>query len=155
VDPRLVRRFEWLRAWARGLDTAFEIPGTGIRFGWDPILGLFPWLGDLVTPVFNIAIVVTAMQAGVPKVVQARMLLNVVIDAFAGAVPLVGDAFDVAWKANAWNMDLLDRHAWTDATPTRGDWAFVGGIAALMLAAACVPILVLVLVLHWAGLALW
>jgi hypothetical protein len=151
----MARRLEWLRGWAGRLDTAFEIPGTGIRFGWDPILGLFPWLGDLVSPVFSIGVVITAMQLGVPKVVQARMLLNVIVDAFAGSVPIVGDAFDVAWKANAWNMDLLERHAWTDATPTTADWLFVGGIAAIMLAAACVPVLVLVLLLHWLGRALW
>jgi hypothetical protein len=151
----MAARLDWLRRWSRQLDTAFEIPGTGIRFGWDPVLGLFPWLGDLVTPVFNVAVVVTAMQVGVPKVVQARMLLNVIIDAFAGSVPLVGDAFDVAWKANAWNMDLLERHAWTDAKPTTSDWLFVGGIAGAMLAAACIPILVLLLVLDWAGRALF
>jgi hypothetical protein len=145
----MAARLDWLRAWSRRLDTAFAIPGTGIRFGWDPVLGLFPWLGDLVSPIFSVAVVVTGMQLGIPRVVQARMLLNVVIDAFAGAVPIAGDAFDVAWKANEWNMDLLERHAWTERPPSRSDWLFVGGIATVMLAAACIPILSIVLLLWW------
>lgn len=145
----MATRLDWLRGWSRRLDTAFAIPGTSIRFGWDPILGLFPWLGDLVSPVFSIAVVVTGMQLGIPRVVQARMLLNVVIDAFAGAVPIVGDAFDVAWKANEWNMDLLEHHAWTERPPSRSDCLFVGGIATAMLVAACIPILSIVLLLWW------
>jgi Domain of unknown function (DUF4112) len=145
----MAARLDWLRGWSRRLDTAFEIPGTGIRFGWDPLLGLLPWLGDLVSPVFSIAVVVTAMQLGIPKVVQARMLLNVVIDALAGAVPIVGDAFDVAWKANEWNMNLLERHAWTEHPPSRSDWLFVGGIAAVMFAAASLPVVSLLLLWWW------
>jgi hypothetical protein len=141
-------RLEWLRGWARRLDSAFTVPGTNIRFGWDPLLGLFPWLGDLVTPLFSMAIVVTGVQLGIPKVVQARMVLNVLVDAVIGVVPLVGDAFDVAWKANEWNMDLLERHAWTDRPPSRSDWMFVGGSVALMVVAAVIPVAVLVLLMQ-------
>ena len=130
-------RLEMLRRWSTQLDSVFEIPGLGIRFGWDPILGLLPGLGDMVTPLYSIAIVVTGMQLGIPRVVQLRMLLNVVIDAVIGAVPLVGDAFDVAWKANDWNMRLLERHAWEERPPSRGDWLFVIAIALAMLAVDC------------------
>ena len=73
-------RLEMLRRWSTQLDSVFEIPGLGIRFGWDPIIGLVPGLGDMVTPLYSIAIVVTGMQLGIPRVVQLRMLLNVVID---------------------------------------------------------------------------
>ena len=118
-----------LRRWSTLLDSVFAFPGSGIRFGWDPILGLVPGLGDVVTPLFSVAIVVTGMQLGMPRVVQLRMLLNVAIDAVVGAVPLVGDAFDVAWKANDRNMRLLERHAWEERPPSRGDWLFVVAIA--------------------------
>ena len=154
VDPAMATRLEWLRGWSRRLDSAFEIPGTRIRFGWDPILGLFPWVGDLVSPIFSIAVVVTGMQLGIPKVIQARMLLNVVIDAVAGVVPILGDAFDVAWKSNDWNMELLERHAWTEHPPTTGDWLFVGGVAAAMALAALIPLVTLFLLLRWLDRAL-
>jgi hypothetical protein len=78
-----------------------------------------------------------------------RMLLNVLIDAVIGAVPLVGDAFDVAWKANDWNMRLLERHAWEERPPTRGDWLFVIAIASAMLAVIAIPLVVLWFVVRW------
>jgi hypothetical protein len=142
-------RLEMLRRWSTQLDSVFEIPGLGIRFGWDPIIGLVPGLGDMVTPLYSIAIVVTGMQLGIPRVVQLRMLLNVVIDALIGAVPLVGDAFDVAWKANDWNMKLLERHAWEERPPSRGDWLFVIAIAFAMLAVIAIPIVILWFLLWW------
>lgn len=149
IDAQLHARMVRLRRVSRLLDSAFTVPGTAIRFGWDPVLGLLPWLGDLVSPVFSISVVVTGMQLGIPKVVQARMLLNVLIDAVIGVVPILGDAFDVAWKANDWNMDLLERHAWSEHAPTPGDWLFVGGVALVMLLAAFIPIVVLLVILAW------
>jgi hypothetical protein len=142
-------RLEMLRRWSTQLDSVFEIPGLGIRFGWDPIIGLVPGLGDMVTPLYSIAIVVTGMQLGIPRVVQLRMLLNVVIDAVIGAVPLFGDAFDVAWKANDWNMKLLERHAWEERPPSRGDWLFVIAIACAMLAVIAIPIVILWFLFWW------
>jgi hypothetical protein len=143
-------RLERLRYWSRQLDSAFELPG-GIRIGWDPIVGLVPGIGDLATPLFSIAVLVTAMQLGVPRVVQLRMLLNVVLDAIVGSVPLVGDAIDAGWKANEWNMELLDRHAWTVRPATTGDWLFVAAIALVMLAAILIPVAVLIIVFHVLG----
>ena len=142
-------RLEMLRRWSTQLDSVFEIPGLGIRFGWDPIIGLVPGFGDMVTPLYSIAIVVTGMQLGIPRVVQLRMLLNVVIDALIGAVPLFGDAFDVAWKANDWNMKLLERHAWEERPPSRGDWLFVIAIACAMLAVIAIPIVALWFLVRW------
>ena len=152
----MAARLEWLRGWSRRLDTAFEIPGTGIRFGWDPLLGLFPWLGDLVSPLFSIAVVVTGMQLGIPKVVQARMLLNVVVDALVGAVPIAGDAFDVAWKANEWNMDLLERHAWTEQAAVALGLALRRRRGAADAASPpCIPIVTLFFLLRWLDRALF
>src|SRR5215204_1749883 len=149
LSPAMQARLEMLRRWSTQLDSVFEIPGLGIRFGWDPIIGLVPGLGDMVTPLYSIAIVVTGMQLGIPRVVQLRMLLNVVIDAVIGAVPLFGDAFDVAWKANDWNMKLLERHAWEERAPSRGDWLFVCAIACAMLAVIAIPIIALWFLVRW------
>lgn len=138
-DRRDPERLETLREWSRVLDSAFRIPGTRIRFGWDPILGLIPWLGDLVTPLFSVLMIRQALRVRVPKIVLARMLLNVGIDALVGVVPLAGDLFDLGWKANARNLRLLERHAHERARATTGDWIFVGAIVAALLLVAALP----------------
>jgi hypothetical protein len=95
---------------ARVMDEQFIIPGTGIRFGWDSILGLFPGLGDAITSAVSLLIVHHAWQTGASPLLLARMLGNVGVDFLLGAVPLVGDAFDFAWKANRKNARLLEQH---------------------------------------------
>jgi hypothetical protein len=97
---------------ARLLDTAFLIPGTNIRFGLDALIGLVPGIGDAVTTAMSLFIVHEAHQLGAPAHVIARMLGNVAIDGIVGAVPLVGDAFDVMWRSNRRNMRLLQE--WLD-----------------------------------------
>jgi hypothetical protein len=134
------RHLELLRRWSRTLDYAFRIPGTSIRFGLDPILGLVPGLGDLITPLFSVFLILHANRVGAPRVVQLRMLLNALIDAAAGAVPIVGDLVDLAWKANARNLTLLERHAGAPAPARTGDWVFVTVVLALLAAAAAAPI---------------
>src|SRR5213594_975769 len=111
-----------LRRWARLFDSAFTIPGTGISFGLDPIIGLIPGIGDLLSPVFSLVIVWHAATLRVPKVIIARMVLNALLDAGVGFIPVVGDAFDVFWKANDWNLTLLERHAIPGRPPSAGDW---------------------------------
>ena len=127
----------------RLLDEAFRVPGTKLRFGWDPIIGLVPWVGDLFTALVGCAIVVQAHRMRVPGVVQLRMLLNIGIDLVAGVVPIVGDAVDMLWKSNKKNFALLERHAPAVQPPTRGDWLFVVGVVAAVVAMAVVPLLVL------------
>jgi hypothetical protein len=95
---------------ARIMDEQFIIPGTGIRFGWDSILGLFPGVGDAITSAISLLIVHHARQTGASRIVLARMLANIGVDFLIGAVPLVGDAFDLAWKANRKNARLLEQH---------------------------------------------
>lgn len=99
-----------LDALATLLDTAFLIPGTNIRFGFDAIIGLVPGIGDLVTTVMSLYIVREARALGAPRLLLARMLVNVAIDGLVGAVPVAGDVFDVAWRANRRNMALLQKH---------------------------------------------
>ena len=100
-------RIARIDALATLLDTALVIPGTGIRFGLDALIGLFPVVGDTITTALSLFIVHEAYQLGVPGHVVARMLANVALDGVLGAVPLVGDAFDVLWRANRRNVRLL------------------------------------------------
>src|SRR5207244_8237412 len=95
-----------LRALKRLLDEAFRVPGTNVRFGWDPIIGLVPWAGDLFTALLSCAILVQAHQMRIPRVVQLRMLINIAIDVLVGVVPIVGDIADLFWKSNTKNCAL-------------------------------------------------
>ncbi len=142
--PGLVR----IRRWSHLLDSAFRIPGTRLRFGWDPVIGLVPVLGDVITALFSLIILVHAFRIRVPGVVRARMFLNVLIDLAVGAIPIIGDLFDFAWKSNARNLGLLERHAAGYSQPTAGDWAFVLGSLAVVAAVVTLPILAIVALLQ-------
>jgi hypothetical protein len=97
------------RMLTRLLDSAARVPGTGIRFGLDPMLGLVPGLGDVAGAALAGYLVLLAQRAGAPRAVILRMLSNVALDTVGGTVPLVGDAFDVAFKSNTRNLALLER----------------------------------------------
>ena len=107
VDRRSIER---LRQLAHLLDDRFRIPGTSYRIGLDGLIGLVPGLGDAVTTLFSLYIVLEARRLGLPLTKLGRMGLNVGVDAVLGAVPLLGDLFDVAWKANRRNLTLLLDH---------------------------------------------
>ena len=146
ADPR---GLEALRRWARMFDSVFRIPGTRITFGLDPILGLIPGVGDLASPLLSLFFLWHGLRLGVPAVVLARMALNVLIDAGLGSIPVVGDFFDFGWKANAWNLALLERHATPGRRPTSGNYVFVILCALAVIAAALLPIVLLWRVLTW------
>jgi hypothetical protein len=103
-------RIARIDALATLLDTAFVIPGTQVRFGLDALIGLVPGIGDAITTIMSLFIVSEARALGAPPWLIARMVANVALDGFVGAVPLVGDAFDVAFRANRRNMALLRAH---------------------------------------------
>src|SRR5437667_2862921 len=100
-----------LRALTKVMDEAVSIPGTRFKFGLDGIIGLAPVVGDLAGAAISGYGVIAALRMGAPASVIANMLLNLVIDAGIGAVPVVGDLFDFGWKANRRNLDLLERFA--------------------------------------------
>ena len=132
-----------LRTLQRLLDEAFRVPGTRIRFGWDALVGLVPWAGDVLTALMGLAILVSAHRMRVPGVVQVRMLLNLILDLVIGLVPFAGDVADVFWKANTKNMTLLERHAASPMPATAGDWWFVTGVTALVFSLAALPLVLL------------
>jgi hypothetical protein len=121
-----------VRSIARLLDSAVPIPGTGIRFGLDPVLGLIPGLGDAAGAVLAAWVVLLATRLGAPTAVILRMLANVAIDAVVGSVPVLGDLFDVGWKANSRNVELLDRYLAAPARVHQASRAMVIGVLAVL-----------------------
>jgi hypothetical protein len=107
------------------LDTAFVIPGTRIRFGIEPIIGLIPILGDQVTALISAALLYRSVQHRLPKIALVRMALNILINAVVGMVPVLGDIFVLWYKPNIRNYKILQRFAGQTNTVTTGDWMFV------------------------------
>jgi hypothetical protein len=145
------RRLEGLRVWRRLLDDAFGVPGTRLRFGWDPIIGLVPWVGDAVTALFGSVIIFHAYHLRLPRIVQLRMLINIVIDVAIGIVPFFGDVADVLWKSNARNFALLEHYAGTDRPARPGDWLFVAAVMSTVVLVALLPLLAAVWFLRRVG----
>ena len=95
---------------AKLLDSKFAIPGTGIRFGLDPILSFIPFLGDLITLIISSMLIYTMHNHGASRKVVVKMLLNAGVDTLIGAIPLVGTVFDVFYRSNEKNIRLLKEH---------------------------------------------
>lgn len=112
------------------LDNSIRVPGTGgRRFGLDAVIGFVPVVGDLLSGGIGLFVVWRAARLDLPRVVVARMLTNSAIDFVVGAIPFVGDAFDLWFKANSRNLALMRRHLEEPDAPTRGLWVSVGAVA--------------------------
>lgn len=110
IDPEKHQKIEQLRRIAELLDGQFRVPGTDIEFGLDAIIGLVPGIGDLISGGISMWMIREARRLGAPRWLIARMVWNVAVDVTVGAVPVLGDMLDVAWKANRMNIELLRRH---------------------------------------------
>lgn len=110
---------------ARVMDSFFNVPGTRIRIGLDPLIGLIPGIGDTATAVTSLMLILKSARYGLPRIVIARMVLNVLINSGVGAIPVVGDAFSVWFRSNVRNYALLQKHARPIRASTRPDWVFV------------------------------
>lgn len=104
------QKAEALDRLAHWLDDRFKIPGTNIRFGLDGLLGIVPGIGDTASSLASLYLVIEARRLGVPRLTIARMLINVLLDWVIGLIPLLGDIFDIAYKANRRNIALLQKH---------------------------------------------
>lgn len=131
------------------LDEAFRIPGTGIRFGIDGIIGLVPGLGDVLAGLLSLIIPLAAWIRGVPYVTVVRMVVNLTIGVLVGSIPILGDIFDVAWKSNRRNYRLLVRHLDEPRRHTWRDWAFLWAMVAALGMAFAVPIVLILWFLAW------
>ncbi len=114
---RVLTRLHWL---AELFDDRFRLPGTGRRFGFDGVLGLLPGVGDATTAAVSLYLAAEGWRLGMPIRTILRMGLNIVIDTVLGAVPLIGDLFDFAWRANKKNVQLVLDHAGKDVADHRG-----------------------------------
>jgi Domain of unknown function (DUF4112) len=149
VESRKLKR---LRALARVLDNAVQIPGTEYRVGLDALIGLVPGIGDAISAIFSTFIIFQAARLGAPRSMLMRMLANVGIDTLVGEVPIVGDLFDVAWKSNLKNVDLLEAHLQQPAAVRQQSrrliLALSAGLLLLLVLAIVLGIVVGNLVLH-------
>jgi Domain of unknown function (DUF4112) len=134
---------------AHVLDDWFRVPGTSIRFGIDGLIGLVPGLGDILAGLASSILIFAAWVRGVPYVTIVRMIVNVGLDVIIGAIPLLGDAFDIAWKANRRNYALLVRRLEQPRRQTWRDWAFLLLMAAALLAIFLAPLLMILWALEW------
>ena len=139
VDPRIAD----VEALARWLDYAFTLPG-GFQFGFAGIIGLIPGIGDVFDALISLFIIVRAVKLAIPRVAIARMLVNVGIEALAGAVPFVGDLFDIAFKANLRNYEILKKHLSQTERQRRADSIFLIITVLLVTASIALPVLGLI-----------
>ena len=113
-----------LRTLTHVLDNAIPIPGTPYRIGLDPLLGMIPAGGDIAGAAVSAYIVVSAAKLGLPRESLVRMVMNILLEVFVGTVPVLGDLFDVAWKANARNVRLLKAHLQSPQPRRQADRVF-------------------------------
>lgn len=152
---RNLERIAWL------MDRAIGIPGTRVRVGLDALLGLLPIGGDLLTGLVQVGLVLVALRHyKVPKVVAARMGANVLLDIAVGSIPLLGDLFDIGFKANTRNIRLLDEYRHPQGAPSSSPtmlehhavgmpWRFILPIAAVLLLALVLVLVGFITVVRW------
>lgn len=136
---------------AKILDTMIPIPGTRFRIGLDPLIGLLPGIGDAIANLLGSVILIIAARLGVPRIVLARMSLNVLLNGVIGAVPGIGDLFSAWFRSNVRNVDLLLRASGPTPSTTTSHWVFV---ISILLATLTVIGLVAFLII-WGLVALW
>jgi len=125
--PRLKR----MRFLSRMLDNSIPLPG-GYRIGLDPIIGLAPGIGELITTSFSLWLVYDAAMLGLRKRILAQMVANVLLETLTGSVPVVGDVVDAVWKANARNMKLTELHYSAACQPRSPIKVFLSVLAVLL-----------------------
>lgn len=118
---------------AKLMDNRFRVPGTNFRFGLDAIIGLIPGVGDLSTFAVSGYMVLIMAKNGASGYLLARMVLNVLIDTAIGSIPLLGDIFDVAFKANIRNMQLMHQH-YTEGRHRGSAWKIILPVLIVLLA---------------------
>jgi Domain of unknown function (DUF4112) len=146
--PRQLTSYEHLDYVAALLDDIFRIPGTKIRFGLDALIGWVPGVGDAMTGIASFLIVFASWRRGAKAVTLVRMIANVLLETAIGAIPVAGDVFHVLWKANRRNYRLLIREKEEPGANTRRDWMFLAVLLFAVIAAAGIPIAVLIWLLR-------
>ncbi|MEC4892667.1 MAG: DUF4112 domain-containing protein [Oscillatoria sp. PMC 1051.18] len=135
INEKQQQRLARVRSLSYLLDNAIAIPGTPYRIGLDPLLGLFPAAGDYLGSAISAYIVLESARLGVPRNILLSMVGNIVLETLVGTVPMLGDLFDAAWKANAKNIALLEEHLGSPQPQERRktDWLFLALLFAVLL----------------------
>lgn len=116
VSPTIIQpdkdtsKMKWVEKISRLLDSRYKIPGTSIRFGWDPIFSFVPVVGDMITYIVSGVLIYTMYQHGASRKLVIKMILNSSLDAVIGSIPLIGTVFDIFYKSNERNVKLLKEH---------------------------------------------
>ena len=140
--------FKWI---AFIMDDFLRIPGTKFRFGLDPIIGLLPGIGDTGSAIVSALALIAAARRGIPKILLARMSLNILINELVGIIPGVGDAFSFWFKSNARNYELLKNYSAVPGRSRKSDWIFMIAVLAVLFVIVCAGLLVSFLVLQQIG----
>lgn len=125
------------------LDDFLKIPGTSIRVGLDGIIGLVPGIGDVIGGIASSVIIAAAWMRGVPYITVTRMVVNVGIEVLVGTIPIVGDMFDIAWRANRRNYALLEGSLAQPRKYTVQSWLFLGALFLVLAILAVLPLFLL------------
>jgi hypothetical protein len=136
---------------AKALDTTIRIPGTSWYIGLDPLLGLIPGIGDVLANLIGMIILGLATRLQLPRIVLARMSLNLLINGTVGAVPIAGDLFSVWFRSHAKNAALLREAAMKPDRETHVDWFYVGGI----IGGTVALLLLMIAFVVWSVFKLW
>ena len=129
ISDQRTNTIAFVRFLADLLDKRFTIPGTQIRFGLDPVLGLIPGIGDTLANITGATILIFAARSRVPKIILLRMALNIAINSLIGAIPLLGDLFSIWFKSNVKNVQLLEKYLNSETHGARAvDWLIVTGL---------------------------
>jgi len=131
--------FKWL---AFIMDEFVRVPGTKFRFGLDPLLGLIPGIGDTSSALVSALALIQAVRVGIPKILLARMSLNILINEVVGIIPVVGDAFSFWFKSNARNYQIIKDHSIAPGISQRSDWIFVIAVLVLLVGVVCLGLVI-------------
>ena len=153
TDRRTVEIEASLDQLSRWMDGLFRIPGVGWRFGLDALIGLIPGLGDTASSLVSFYVLAAGVRYRVSKITLLRMGVNIAIDYALGSIPVVGDAFDMFWKSNQMNVELLRKRATVSAEEAHegrlSDWLFVGLIIFVLIILLLGSIALSVYLLVW------
>lgn len=143
-----VPQLRWVDGYSRALDTKFRVPGTNIRFGADFLLGLVPGAGDMLSLALSGILILTMAKHGASFRLVMRMLGNVALDAIVGIVPVLGNVFDLFYKANYRNLELI-REYYDEGKHTGSPWPVILGVLAVLGTIAVVVLATVAWSINW------
>ena len=133
------------------LDELIKVPGSSTRVGIDPLIGLIPFVGDAVAAIFGGWVIAEAARFGIPRIVLARMVVNLLVDLAIGVIPFIGDIYDFVSQSNTRNLDLFRRHALDPEASTQGQQAFFAGLVLMVIGVLWLLAAAFGAVLSWLG----